>query len=58
MIDRFHESVDELLDSGVVLHTPRPAIMCSIKGPEIRTTLLKDHASLSLVQGQEVCVYA
>lgn len=36
------------------LYTQRPAIMCSIKGPEIRNTMFKDNAPIKLEAGKEV----
>ncbi|KAG2495346.1 hypothetical protein HYH03_006615 [Edaphochlamys debaryana] len=36
------------------VYTTQPGIMATIKGPEVRTTLLKDHAPLQLAAGQTV----
>lgn len=36
------------------MYTSRPALMCSIKGPEIRSTMLQGHNPIQLTAGKEV----
>jgi pyruvate kinase len=46
------------LGNGTKQYTTQPGIMCSIRGPEVRTTMLRDHKPLSLSAGQEIILVA
>jgi hypothetical protein len=46
------------LGNSTPQYTTQPGVMCTIRGPEVRTTMLRDHKPLSLTAGEEIILVA